>query len=540
MKHYVSAPDYETYTALCEEAGIDPTNLSLIDWVSSNPSCPTPRDKLLSQLGVISRDRLHGDFTNEEIILLTTPRSDGVVHRIPVADVIEGDRGREDYGDIPALATSIQRYGQIQPIVLDRDYNLIAGGRRLAAHRYLGRAQVDAVFRDELTPLALRELELEENIARKDLSWSERAKMTAEIDRIKREIHGTRAAGRPTLETLSTIADSQPTSDTPASVIEAPEVSGWSGENTAMAIDRDPSTVSRDLAVARIIEVLPQLADEPNRVTALRKFDRLLLMLERELAIRDASDIEKENFQHGDALILLQQIADASIDLILTDPPYGTDVGSAMENIRPNFAAVHFDDSEVGTLDLLKKLIPEWRRVLKPNGHLYCFMSTKLVQEVSSLLLAAGFDVDPVWLVWVKDTEGMVDFDLHYVRVYEHIIFCTARGRKLARKRANVFTFPNVPAAERTNINQKPVPLLRELIEMSTIEGEVVLDTTAGAGSTLVAAKELDRKYIGFEQDYEQWLAGMKRLTDLDAPPEVEEEEDSPSDLAKLSLANIG
>lgn len=89
------------------------------------------------------------------------------------------------YAELPPLAASIDRYGLIQPIVLDADNNLIAGGRRLMAYQQLGWPEIQVRRYGELSETERQEIELEENLRRKDLTEYERSK---EMVRKGREI----------------------------------------------------------------------------------------------------------------------------------------------------------------------------------------------------------------------------------------------------------------------------------------------------------------------------------------------------------------
>lgn len=104
---------------------------------------------------------------------------------LPIDEILVIDRQRLDLGDIADLADSIARHGLIQPIVINQEKRLIAGGRRLAAHRHLGRTHIDVVYRETLTLDELHELELEENVRRKDMSWAERSLNILKIHRLK-------------------------------------------------------------------------------------------------------------------------------------------------------------------------------------------------------------------------------------------------------------------------------------------------------------------------------------------------------------------
>jgi len=92
-----------------------------------------------------------------------------------------GERLRIDNGDIAGLAQSIREHGLLQPIVIDAKYNLVAGGRRLAAAKQVGMTEIEVKMLGELSEKELRVLELEENIRRKDLTEYEKSRNLAEL-----------------------------------------------------------------------------------------------------------------------------------------------------------------------------------------------------------------------------------------------------------------------------------------------------------------------------------------------------------------------
>jgi ParB family chromosome partitioning protein len=86
---------------------------------------------------------------------------------------------------IEDLALSLKENGLIQPIVVNQDLRLIAGGRRLEAAKSLAWKAIDVVFRETLSEDELQVLELEENTKRADITWQERCLATAKIHAIK-------------------------------------------------------------------------------------------------------------------------------------------------------------------------------------------------------------------------------------------------------------------------------------------------------------------------------------------------------------------
>lgn len=127
------------------------------------------------------------------------------VERVPIAEIVVGERRREEMGDIAGLASNIDQHGLIHPILLSDDGELIAGERRLRACRALGWTHIEARRWRVLSADERRAIELAENLNRKDLTAYERsrtlaalAETAAEIDRSEfRPESGRNSDGRP-------------------------------------------------------------------------------------------------------------------------------------------------------------------------------------------------------------------------------------------------------------------------------------------------------------------------------------------------------
>lgn len=103
-----------------------------------------------------------------------------LMEQISIASIIVENRFRKDMGDIDGLAKSIDELGQIQPIIINRDRRLIAGGRRLAAMRLLGREAIAASVFD-LDDLDALKVEHDENEQRKEPTVSEKVALAEVI-----------------------------------------------------------------------------------------------------------------------------------------------------------------------------------------------------------------------------------------------------------------------------------------------------------------------------------------------------------------------
>jgi DNA modification methylase len=124
-------------------------------------------------------------------------------------------------------------------------------------------------------------------------------------------------------------------------------------------------------------------------------------------------------------------------------------------------------------------------------------------------ILNKYFKIEKIPLIWVKNNHTLRDFNQGYAYQYEPIFFGTDRTRLLNKKISrNVLNF-DMPS-NKIHKAQKPIKLLEYLIENSSVEGEVIIDPFMGSGSSCVAAKNLNRKYIGIELDIDSYNAAVE------------------------------
>ncbi len=204
----------------------------------------------------------------------------------------------------------------------------------------------------------------------------------------------------------------------------------------------------------------------------------------------------------GDCFELIRQLPAESIDLVVTDPPYGIDYQSNRRTAREKLPKFANDVS----LEWVGDWVDEMHRVLKNDTHFYCFTRYD-TYPVFYAEIARKFEVKNC-LIWVKNNHGSGDLNGSYAPQYEMIIFAHKGKRHLNGKRdADVMEYDNVPSAQRAHATQKPRDLLRMLIEKSTMPGEIVLDPFAGTGSTGFACLEhshhegdaSERRFVLFE-----------------------------------------
>ena len=242
------------------------------------------------------------------------------------------------------------------------------------------------------------------------------------------------------------------------------------------------------------------------------------------------------NLMQGDCLIAMKEIANGSVDMVLTDPPYGTTACK---------------------WDLIIPLEPMWeqlRRVIKPNGAIVMTAS----QPFTTTLIASNMKMFKYCWVWNKEICGAFalakkrpmivteDICVFAVKGHKYIPIMTEAKKKNIRpvnkgsscseatpvssgvarsdknynpkKRypKNILTYSKYGAecnqVNRVHPTQKPVALMEYLIKTYTNEGETVLDFTMGSGTTGVACANLNRYFIGIEKDLDYFSIALERI----------------------------
>lgn len=414
--------------------------------------------------------------------------------KVKVSDVkIKEQRFREDMGAIEELAVSIQRHGLMHPIIVQKDGDdvwLKAGERRLKAHQMLGLVEIEVKFMNNLTPLEGREIEIEENLKRKDFSWTEEVKARGEIDRIKRELYGHAVKGHG---------------------------GGWSMRDTADSLDVSIGTVSRDLRIAQAIEEFPELANEKTKEAAWKKYQRL----RERAAVTQLAEIVKVKvdvkcFVLGDSRVEMKKLKANSIDLVVTDPPFAIALDKGFKSADA-WAGKVYDDELQSVMDTIDQVIRECFRVLKDDRHMYLFFAIQHQEYVHKMLTDVGFNVNPVPCIWHKTGgAGAGGSEYAFASNYEAFFLCM-KGRRALNKlgESNVFVEPRIAPQRKVHPTQKPTKLIRRLIEQSSLPGEFLVDPFGGSGSTLISGLQMKRNVWGCEIDKEYHSQGVLLLETL-------------------------
>jgi len=227
----------------------------------------------------------------------------------------------------------------------------------------------------------------------------------------------------------------------------------------------------------------------------------------------------------GDCLEEMKKIPDGCVDMVLTDPPYGT-TACKWDSIIP-----------------LEPMWEQLKRIVKPSGAIVMTAS----QPFTTTLITSNTKMFKYCWVWKKQKPtNFYQVKLQPLKDHEDVVvFCDRKpiynpqgtkpvnvksGRR--NKSANLYSqydggdyvqkvgnyprsiqfFPTEGGKDRVHPTQKPVALMEYLIKTYTNEGEAVLDFTMGSGTTGVAAANTGRGFIGIEMDEDYFNIAHKRI----------------------------
>lgn len=206
--------------------------------------------------------------------------------------------------------------------------------------------------------------------------------------------------------------------------------------------------------------------------------------------------LEKNEIYCMDCLEGIKKLNSESVDLILTDPPYGLN----KEGIK--------NDSD---LSLFYSILPECYRVLKNDSFFITFFSTKFIPEIFK-----NNSFKYYWQIILYCPNGSVRSSIGFTKFMSVFIF-TKGNPKIRKYNKDIFVDSPGRMVEPLEgfINHptpKPTKFIKEILEMFSVENELVLDPFIGSGSTAIACKDTNRRYIGFEINKEYVDLANKRL----------------------------
>lgn len=222
----------------------------------------------------------------------------------------------------------------------------------------------------------------------------------------------------------------------------------------------------------------------------------------------------------ADALAFLRSLPDHSVDFLCTDPPYNL-AGYSRGNIAMSWRSDFNNDLADWDRPVFDPavILDEVRRVLAPTGNIAAFTSYNLLGRWHEVFDPA-FDTFQ-FMVWHKTNPAPKLRRAGFLNACELIVWCWDAGHTWnfdrQRDMHNHIEAPVCAGHERVrdpkHPTQKPLKVLRRLVELATNPGDLVVDPFAGVGSTGVAAAELGRRFAGCDVD-EAYVAAARRRLD--------------------------
>ena len=267
----------------------------------------------------------------------------------------------------------------------------------------------------------------------------------------------------------------------------------------------------------------------------------------------------------ADSVKKLKEIPSESVNLVYFDPPFFSQKKHSLTS-RDDGKLYEFDDifsTKEEYLSLINNVLVESKRILKNDGSifLHCdrYASHYLREELDKVFTENNFQSEIIWTYkrWSNSKKGLLNAhqniyfyskskDFKFNQIYTNYSPSTnidqilqerarnSKGKSEYRKDSNgnvvqvknkkgvplsdVWEIPylNPKAKERCGYpTQKPVKLLQRIIELSTDENDIVLDPFCGSGTTCVAAKSLNRKFMGIDKNPEAITLSKKRLEEM-------------------------
>lgn len=403
-----------------------------------------------------------------------------------------------DNAKIKELAESIKNVGLLHPPVItftpDGQAILRAGERRLRAletikEEYFCNGQLVAegytlcTLTAELDEIEVREVELDENIRRVDLTWQERAGAINQLAELRR--------------------------------LQNPEVS--KGEIAQEIAETTNSTMAGAYTELSRSTFVAQHMDDPKVAQARSLKEAYTIATRKDEAVftsalaRVVGDTSSEHrIICGDCISEMSNLTPGSVDAIIADPPYGMGADS-FGDAGP--AHQYADDAETA-LEIARQIILHGLVICKEQAHLYMFCDIEHFFSLRDFAAKNGWKPFRTPLIWDKGAQmGHNPIpDQGIRRTYETILYCYRGNRPGLVFMSDIIRGINSISSP-THPAEKPAPLYKHLLERSCRPGEIALDPTCGTGPVFEAANMLRLKAIGIDKDKEYAELAAARRT---------------------------
>lgn len=406
---------------------------------------------------------------------------------IPIELIKIGLRAREEKGDIEGLAEKIKEKGLIQPITISQDYELIAGERRLLAHKHLGLERIEAIIRPTKDKIDAAEVELIENIARKDMTWQEIAKGEKALFEMKAK------KGK------------------------------WTQRDQADYLKESQASTWRYIKMAEAIEMIPDLAEAKDFNEAWKDYKKLeeglvtqALSAKTPVNIKQAAKWASDHYHVGDAFLGMQGIKDGLVHFAEIDPPYAVDLDvRKSRNTKSNMDEYNEVDPDE-YINFYERTAAEVFRILRPDSFAIFWFGWDWYSDVREIIQGAGFKIPTIPAIWTKGSSGQTASPDTTLGSCHEPFWLARKGKpKLAKPgRSNVFDFSPIPAAKKIHPTERPLEMMKEILATTCFPGSSIIVPFLGSGVTLRAAYQQGHTGFGWDLSEENKRKFLRRVAE--------------------------
>ena len=361
---------------------------------------------------------------------------------------------------INKLRSSIREFGFINPVIIDKDYGVIAGHGRIMAAKEEGIKEVPCVFADHLNEAQKKAYILADNRMALDAGWDEEL-LRVEIESL--EDYGFNV-----------------------------ELTGFSPDELSSLFDLGVEAEEDDFDV-----------EEELKKPTFSKTGDIWTLGSHKVICGDST--QWETFE--------KLLNDTKVNLVCTDAPYFVDLKNKSGTIKND----NLNDEEA--YEFLMKVFTNFKEAMAKDASIYEFYATMKARVFYDAFEDAGFKVG-AGLIWKKPRAPFMRTDWKFNM--EPIIFGWRKDGKHNwygdQKQTAVFEFDGIKDSEKEGCghpSSKPVPLIAYLIKQSTQTNGLVFDGFLGSASTLIACEELNRICYGIEIEPKFVDVAVKRYLNL-------------------------
>jgi DNA modification methylase len=215
-------------------------------------------------------------------------------------------------------------------------------------------------------------------------------------------------------------------------------------------------------------------------------------------------NIFEDSFINGDCLAVLETLPNNSIDIVITDPPYGISYKSNRSKFDDAITKRGLlNDGADEAFTLLDKTCEVLSRKCAENSHLYFFCSWSVFSQFEKIISEYFTIKTPI--VWDKGNKGSGDLENDWGNQTEIIIFCIQGKKTINYRRGNIVSVPRLHSSKMVHPTQKPIELINELLDVSYFKGDFVVDPFMGSGATIHACNIKSIRALGIELDNEMF-----------------------------------